>query len=33
MLHPHFMVEVNNTPVHPMAYYNYNNYQITHYVS
>lgn len=31
--HLHFMVEVNNTPVDPMAYYNYNNYQITHYVS
>lgn len=31
--HLHFMVEVNNTPVDPMAYYNYNEYQITHYVS
>lgn len=31
--HLHFMVMVNNNPVDPMAYYNYNNYQITHYVS
>ncbi len=28
--HLHFMVLVNNNPVDPMAYYNYNNYQITH---
>lgn len=31
--HLHFMVEVNNTPVDPMAYYNYSNYQITHYLT
>ncbi|HEV8192873.1 MAG TPA: M23 family metallopeptidase, partial [Ktedonobacterales bacterium] len=28
--HLHYMVEVNNVPVDPMAYYNYNTYQITH---
>src|SRR5262249_46697822 len=28
--HLHFMVEVNNNPVDPMMYYNYDNYQITH---
>ncbi len=28
--HLHFMVEWNNTPVDPMAYFNYNEYTITH---
>lgn len=31
--HLHFMVEWNNSPVDPMAYYGYNNYAITHNVA